>query len=50
MTPSLVKRGIHHHKITPVSKVCSDAKTALDLSGLKAGDTVAVGKKIVIPN
>ena len=38
-----VRRCIHHHKDTPISKVCSDAKTALALSGLKSGDTVAVG-------
>ena len=40
-------RCIHHHKITPVSKVCKDAKTALELSGLKSGDLVAVGKCVV---
>ena len=40
----LIQRGIHHHTKTPLSKVCSDAKTALSLSGLKDGDTVAVGK------
>ena len=39
----LIQRGIHHHTKTPHSKVCSDAKAALLLSGLKDGDTVAVG-------
>lgn len=36
-------RFIHHHERTPVTKVCPDARTALDLSGLKSGDTIAVG-------
>lgn len=40
----LSRREIHNHRSTPISKVCSDAKTALELSGLKNGDTVAVGK------
>lgn len=43
-------RGIHHHRSTPISKVCSDAKTALELSGLKNGDTVAVGKNSLCKN
>ena len=42
----IVQRAIHHHSSTPLSKVCSDAKTALGLSGLKDGDTVAVGTVI----
>lgn len=37
------RRSIHHHETTPISKVCSDATTALKLSGLKTSDTVAVG-------
>ncbi|KAL3802870.1 hypothetical protein ACHAWO_010369 [Cyclotella atomus] len=37
------RRDIHHHRSTPLSKVCSDAKMAFQLSGLKDGDTVAVG-------
>ena len=39
----VTRRFIHHHANTPVSKVCSDAKMALTLSGLKSGDTLAVG-------
>lgn len=35
-------RRIHHHTTVP-SKLCKDASTALQLSGLKSGDTVAVG-------
>ena len=37
------RRFIHHHTTTPISKVCPDAKTALSLSNLKSGDTIAVG-------
>ena len=40
LTPA---RSIHRHRATPPSKRCPDAKTALALSGLKAGDTIAVG-------
>jgi len=40
LTPT---RFIHRHRETPTSKRCPDAKTALALSGLKAGDTIAVG-------
>mmetsp|Transcript_20910 Transcript_20910/g.45387 ORF Transcript_20910/g.45387 Transcript_20910/m.45387 type:complete len:576 (+) Transcript_20910:169-1896(+) len=40
---SIQRRFIHHHEDTPSSKVCPDVKTALQLSGLKSGDTVAVG-------
>lgn len=36
------RRGIHHHTTVP-SKLCKDAYTALQLSGLKSGDTIAVG-------
>ncbi|KAL3817315.1 hypothetical protein ACHAXA_003056 [Cyclostephanos tholiformis] len=36
-------RFIHRHRETPSSKLCPDAKTALALSGLKTGDTIAVG-------
>jgi len=39
----ITRRFIHHHANTPVSKVCPNAKTALTLSGLKSGDTIAVG-------
>jgi len=39
----VTRRFIHHHTNTPVSKVCPNAKTALTLSGLKRGDTIAVG-------
>lgn len=39
----VTQRFIHHHANTPVSKVCPNAKTALTLSGLKRGDTIAVG-------
>ena len=39
----VTRRFIHHHTNTPVSKVCPNAKTALTLSGLKSGDTIAVG-------
>lgn len=35
-------RFVPHHEDSPMSKV-SDAKTALQLSGLKSGDTLAVG-------
>jgi len=42
-SPSTARRFIHHHKDTPITKLCSDAKTALQLSGLKSGDTVAMG-------
>ena len=35
-------RKIHHHTSIP-SKLCKDASTALQLSGLKTGDTIAVG-------
>jgi hypothetical protein len=38
-----IRRFIHRHQETPTSKLCPDAKTALALSGLKTGDTVAVG-------
>mmetsp|Transcript_19140 Transcript_19140/g.41448 ORF Transcript_19140/g.41448 Transcript_19140/m.41448 type:complete len:345 (-) Transcript_19140:222-1256(-) len=43
VTISIARRFIHHHKETPISKVCPDANTALKLSGLKSGDTIAVG-------
>ena len=36
------RRFIHRHQETP-TKLCPDAKSALALSGLKSGDTVAVG-------
>ncbi|KAK1743836.1 succinyl-CoA:3-ketoacid CoA transferase [Skeletonema marinoi] len=36
------RRSIHHHISVP-SKLCKDASTALQLSGLKSGDTIAVG-------
>ena len=39
---SVTRRGIHHHTTVP-SKLCKDAFTALQLSGLKSGDTIAVG-------
>jgi len=42
-TISTARRFIHHHADTSMSKVCPDAKTALQLSGLKSGDTIAVG-------
>lgn len=38
----IARRRIHHHTTVP-SKLCKDASTALQLSGLKSGDTVAVG-------
>ena len=43
ISSKIARRFIHHHKSTPVSKLCPDAKTALKLSGLKSGDTIAVG-------
>ena len=33
-----------------MSKVCRDASTALELSGLKSGHTVAVGKHVNVEN
>lgn len=38
--PAPQRRYIHHVEMT---KLCPDAKTALSLSGLKSGDTIAVG-------
>ena len=43
----ITRRFIHHHANTPVSKVCPNAKTALTLSGLKSGDTIA-GKSALV--
>ena len=39
--PAPRRRHIHHH--VEMTKLCPDAKTALSLSGLKSGDTIAVG-------
>ena len=36
------RRFIHRHQESP-TKLCPDAKSALALSGLKSGDTIAVG-------
>ena len=42
-SPAIItRRRIHHHTSVP-SKLCKDASTALQLSGLKTGDTIAVG-------
>ncbi|KAL7543461.1 hypothetical protein ACHAXR_012749 [Thalassiosira sp. AJA248-18] len=42
-TVTAARRYIHHHENTPITKICPNAETALKLSGLKSGDTIAVG-------